>query len=83
VTNGTKKNPEDKFVPLPVDGDSRDDNPPRGIRNNKGLNYYYQGKTDVYVLGALHNEMRPRGAPCVYRCAYIPSPMCCKKDMFI
>jgi hypothetical protein len=46
-----KKN-HDKVVTLPV-GDSRDDNPPRGIRNNKGLNYYYQGKTDVCVLGGL------------------------------
>jgi hypothetical protein len=45
VTKGTKKKNEDKFVTLPV-GDSRDDDPPRGIRNNKGLNYFYQGKTD-------------------------------------
>jgi hypothetical protein len=50
VTKGGEKRHHDKFVPLPV-GDSRDDDPPRGIRNNKGLNYYYQGKTsDVCVL---------------------------------
>jgi hypothetical protein len=45
-----------KFVTLPV-GDSRDDDPPRGIRNNKKLNYYYQGKTDVCVLGGLANAV--------------------------
>jgi hypothetical protein len=57
VTKGGEKRHHDKFVPLPV-GDSRDDDPPRGIRNNKGLNYYYQGKTsDVCVLGGLANAV--------------------------
>jgi hypothetical protein len=55
VTEGGKKSHHDKFVTLPV-GDSRED-PPRGIRNNKGLNYYYQGKTGVYVLGGLANAV--------------------------
>jgi hypothetical protein len=55
VAKGTKKH-EEKFVTLPV-GDSRDDDPPRGIRNNKGLNYFYQGKTDVCVLGGLSNAV--------------------------
>jgi hypothetical protein len=45
-----------KFVTLPV-GDLRDDVPSREIRNNKGLNYYYQGKTDVCVLGGLANAV--------------------------
>jgi hypothetical protein len=44
VAKGKKKH-HDKFVPLPV-GDSRDDDPPCCICNNKGLNNYYQGKTD-------------------------------------
>jgi hypothetical protein len=56
VTKGTKKQTSDKFVTLPV-RDSRDDDPPRGIRNNKGLNYYYLGKTDVCVLGGLANAV--------------------------
>jgi hypothetical protein len=56
VTKGGKKSSHDKFVTLPV-GDSREDDPPRGICNNKGLNYYYQGKTDVCVLGGLANAV--------------------------
>jgi hypothetical protein len=47
VTKGSKKKQNDKFVTLPV-GDSRD---------NKGLNYFYQGKTDVCVLGGLVNAV--------------------------
>jgi hypothetical protein len=35
VTKGGKKSSSYKFVPLPV-GDSREDDPPRDIRNNKG-----------------------------------------------
>jgi hypothetical protein len=54
VTKGGKKSHHDKFVTLPV-GDSREDYPPRGIHNNEGLNYYYQGKTYVCVLGGLAN----------------------------
>jgi hypothetical protein len=51
VKKGGKKS--SSVVPLPV-GHSREDDPPRGIRNNnKGLNYYYQGKTDACVLGGL------------------------------
>jgi hypothetical protein len=56
VTKGGKKSYHDKFVTLPV-GDSREDDPPCGIRNNKRLNYYYQGKTDVCVLGGLANAV--------------------------
>jgi hypothetical protein len=56
VTKGGKKSSSDKFVPLPV-GDSREDDPLCGIRNNKELNYYYQGKTDVCVLGGLANAV--------------------------
>jgi hypothetical protein len=33
------------------------------------------------VLCALHNEMRPRGPPCVHRCVYVPSPMCCLREI--
>jgi hypothetical protein len=54
VTKGGKKSSSNKFVTLPV-GDSREDDPPHRICNNKGLNYYYQGKTDVCVLGGLVN----------------------------
>jgi hypothetical protein len=56
VTKGGKKSSRDKFIPLPG-GDSREDDPPRGICNNKGLNYYYQGKTDICVLGGLANAV--------------------------
>jgi hypothetical protein len=56
VTKGGKNSSSDKFVSLPV-GDSREDNLLRGIRNNKGLNYYYQGKTDICVLGGLANAV--------------------------
>jgi hypothetical protein len=56
VTKGGKKSHHDKFVTLPV-GDLREDDPPRGICNNKGLNYYYQGKTDVCVLVCLANAV--------------------------
>jgi hypothetical protein len=33
----------------------------------------------------LHCTMRwgLGGPPCVHRCAYVPSPMCCKKHIFI
>jgi hypothetical protein len=56
VKKGGKKSSSDKFVPLPV-GDSREDDPPRSIRHNKGLNYYYQGKVDNCVLVGLTNAV--------------------------
>jgi hypothetical protein len=56
VTKGTKKKRQETFVTLPV-GDLRDDDTPRGFCNNKELNYYHQGKTDVCVLGGLANAV--------------------------
>jgi hypothetical protein len=40
------------FLILPV-GDSRNNDPPVAIRDNLGLNYYYQGNVDNCVMGGL------------------------------
>jgi hypothetical protein len=38
-------------------GDSRDDNPPSNLRDNQGLNYYYQGQVDNCVMGGFANPV--------------------------
>jgi hypothetical protein len=45
-----------RFLPLPV-GDSRDGDPPSNIRDNQGLNYYYQGQVDNCVMGGFVNAV--------------------------
>ena len=45
-----------RFLPLPV-GDSRDDDPPSYLRDNQGLNYYYQGQVDNCVMGGFANAV--------------------------
>jgi hypothetical protein len=45
-----------RFLPLPV-GDSRDDDPPSNLRDNQGLNYYYQGQVDNCVMGGFTNAV--------------------------
>jgi hypothetical protein len=45
-----------RFLSLAV-GDSRDDNPPSNLRDNQGLNYYYQGQVDNCVLGGFANAV--------------------------
>jgi hypothetical protein len=42
-----------------------------------------EGAIELAKAPTLHNEMRPRGPPCVHWCAYTPPPMCCKKAIFI
>jgi hypothetical protein len=51
-----KKISSHQFLPLPV-GDSRDDDPPLSLRDNQGLNYYYQGQVDNCVMGGLANAV--------------------------
>jgi hypothetical protein len=51
-----KRETKQRFLPLPV-GDSREDDPPDHIRDNQGLNYYYQGKVDNCVMGGLANAV--------------------------
>ena len=41
---------------MPV-GDSRDDDPPSYLRDNQGLNYYYQGQVDNCVMGGFANAV--------------------------
>jgi hypothetical protein len=43
-----------RFLPLPVE-DYRDDDPPLILRDNQGLNYYYQGQVNNCVMGRLAN----------------------------
>jgi hypothetical protein len=45
-----------RFLILPV-GDSRNDDPPVAIRDNLGLNYYYQGNVDNCVMCGLVNAV--------------------------
>jgi hypothetical protein len=45
-----------RFLSLPV-RDSRDDDPPSNLRDNQGLNYYYQGQVDNCVLGGFANAV--------------------------
>jgi hypothetical protein len=45
-----------RFLPLPV-GESRDDDPPSYLRDNQGLNYYYQGQVDNCVMGRFANAV--------------------------
>jgi hypothetical protein len=42
-------------------------------------------KGDFLSMLRIHCTMRwgLGGPPCVHRCAYLPSPMCCKKHIFI
>ncbi len=46
----------ERFLVIPP-GDSRDDDPPFGLRHNRGLNYYYQGTVDNCVMGGLVNAV--------------------------
>ncbi len=48
--------PLTRFLTLPV-GDSREDDPPVSIRDNQGVNYYYQGAVDNCVIGGLVNAV--------------------------
>jgi len=45
-----------RFLTLPV-GDSRDDDPPVRLRDEKGSNYYFQGQDDNCVMGGLANAV--------------------------
>jgi hypothetical protein len=51
-----KTSAKQRFLPLPV-GDSRQDNHPVIIRDNQGLNFYYQGQVDNCVMGGLANAV--------------------------
>lgn len=51
-----KRSVKNRFFHLPV-GDSRHDDPPIDIRDERGFNFYYQGEDDNCVLGGFVNAV--------------------------